>query len=148
MEVVMDDLEERCEALKNDVNQLKEQIGQILEILQNPNRNTPNQPQNQTQHPLYGLPPGYTPLVNNDIDPHTTTSNLQDQTQARDLSCRTNNAQTFTPSLTHDAPNHQYIDPTPTVVLRPHQALEGIEYSDFNAIDLCLFPNIVIPPSV
>ncbi|RDX82004.1 hypothetical protein CR513_37256, partial [Mucuna pruriens] len=100
MEVVVDDVKERHEALRNDVNQLKEQTSQILEMLNAPKQPqvtpdhppgfTPNQPQNQTQYPLYGLPPGCTPPVKNNIDPHTTTSNLQNQTQPQDLSCRTN----------------------------------------------------------
>ncbi|RDY07920.1 hypothetical protein CR513_07907, partial [Mucuna pruriens] len=182
MEVVMDDLEERHEILRNDVNQLKEQMSQILEMLQlmqDPNRNaleqphvTPNhplgfilnQPHNQTQYPLYGLPPSYTPHINNNIDPYTSTSNLQNQTHPQDPNYKTNNAQTFIPLPSHDALNHQFINPTPIVVLHPHQykephstkmlqlfeeglkVIEGADYSDFNVANLCLFPNVVIPP--
>ncbi|RDY11136.1 hypothetical protein CR513_04249, partial [Mucuna pruriens] len=87
MEVVVNDVEERHEVLRNDVNQLKEQIGQILEILQNPNKNAPKQP----QYPLYGLPPRYTPSANDLTDPHTTTLNPQNQTQHQNPYIENNN---------------------------------------------------------
>ncbi|RDX63602.1 hypothetical protein CR513_57948, partial [Mucuna pruriens] len=66
---------------------------------------------------------------------------------------------------THDATNHQLINPTLIVVLHPYQfenphstkmlqlfeerlrATEGVDYSNFNvANNLCLIPSVVIPP--
>ncbi|RDX91454.1 hypothetical protein CR513_26570, partial [Mucuna pruriens] len=118
MEVVMDDLEEWHEALRNDINQLKEQMGQILERLesmQSHNRNALKQLQitlhhpsrsrlyhseNQTQYPPYGLPLGRRSSFHQ-------------------------NATTFEERL---------------------NALEGFEHSNFNVAYLCLFPDIMIPP--
>ncbi|RDY14712.1 hypothetical protein CR513_00170, partial [Mucuna pruriens] len=116
------------------------------------------------QYPLYGLPPNYTPLVNNNTNPHMSTSNPQNLAQPQDPNCRTNYAQTFIPTPTHDAPNPQFINPTPIVILHPNQykdphstkmlqlfeerlkAIEGPNYFDFNVANMCLIPNVVIPP--
>ncbi|RDX68804.1 hypothetical protein CR513_52168, partial [Mucuna pruriens] len=59
MEVIMDDLKEQHEVLKNDVNQLKKQMSQIqerLQSMQHPSGNIPKQPQVILNHPL-----GFTP---------------------------------------------------------------------------------------
>ncbi|RDX75082.1 hypothetical protein CR513_45079, partial [Mucuna pruriens] len=142
----------------------------MLQSMQNPNRNapeqsqvtldhhprfTPNQPQNQTQYPMYGLLLGYTPPVNNNSNPHAATSNPKNQVQPQI---------TFIPPPTHDTPNLKFINPTPIVVLHPHQsvdpystkmlqlfkerlkAIKGANYFDFNMADLCLILGVVIPP--
>ncbi|RDX76674.1 hypothetical protein CR513_43313, partial [Mucuna pruriens] len=101
---------------------------------------------NDSIRPKLG-PPGYTPPVNNNLDPHASTSNLQNQTQHQDPHFENN-----------------VINPTPTVVLHPHQsedphstkmlqlfeerlkAIEGADYCDFNVANLCLIPNVVVPP--
>ena len=78
LEGIMEDLTHRHEELKDEVNQLKEQVGEILELLrsmQNTGGDSSKQPQAATsypppgftppqanpQFPPYGLPPGYTP---------------------------------------------------------------------------------------
>ncbi|RDY01857.1 hypothetical protein CR513_14768, partial [Mucuna pruriens] len=123
MKVVVDDLEERHKALRNDVNQLKEQISQILEILH----------------------PGYTPPTN----PNTTTSNLQNQTQHQDPHLKNNDTRTFFPSppmkpqTTSSSIQHQLLSYTLTKRLK---VIEGVDYSNFNVANLCLILNVVIPP--
>ncbi|RDX70268.1 hypothetical protein CR513_50513, partial [Mucuna pruriens] len=123
----------------------------MLQSMQNPNRNapkqsqvildhppgfTPNQPHNQTQYPPYGLPPSYTPHVNNNTNPHASTSNLQNQTQHQNRHFENNDALTFIPPLP--------LKPQTTNLSIQHQ-LE-FDYSDFNVTNLCLIPNVVIPP--
>ncbi|RDX74641.1 hypothetical protein CR513_45588, partial [Mucuna pruriens] len=84
MKVVVDDVDQQHEELGGDVNQLKEKMGEILEILQNlksrkgtrgntsktpqvtldhPPRFTPNQLYSQVKFPPYGLPHNYTPAT-------------------------------------------------------------------------------------
>jgi len=102
----MEDLEQRQEELRGDMNQLKDQIAQMMEMLKSLDKKsiertlsaengeqqtiplhplgfTPPQtytanPQTQ-QFPPYGLPPGYTPpIATNHRDNHTPV-NLQTQ---------------------------------------------------------------------
>ncbi|RDX91831.1 hypothetical protein CR513_26130, partial [Mucuna pruriens] len=123
---------------------------------------TSNQPHNQTQYPPYGLPLSYTQPMNNNSDPHIATSNLQNQTQHQDSYFENNYEQDLHPP-THDALNHQLINPTPIVILHCHQyedphstkmlqlfeerlrAIKGANYSNFNVASLCLILSVVIP---
>lgn len=112
---------------------------------------------------------------NPESNPHTSTSNPPDQTQTRDLNIGTNGPQillqpsTYVPYVpTHTSPtdaalpggpsNHQNTNLTPTVVIRHSQpehsqsndklrlrAIEGIGHYAFDATDLCLVPDVVIP---
>ncbi|RDX90025.1 hypothetical protein CR513_28159, partial [Mucuna pruriens] len=152
MEVVVDDLEERHEALRNDANQLKEQMGF-----------TSNQPQNRTQCPLCGLLPGHTPPVNNNSDPHVTSSNLQNQIQHQDSHFKNNDARAF---ISPPPMKLQLINPTPIVVLHPHKyedphftkmlqlfkerlkAIERADYSDFNVANMFLIPQCYNSPQI
>ncbi|RDX80425.1 hypothetical protein CR513_39023, partial [Mucuna pruriens] len=76
MEVVVEDLGQQYEELRKDVNKLKEQMGQILEMLksmQNPKGDAPEQPRVTPNHPLGPLP--YIPPMTL----HTTNSSIQHQ---------------------------------------------------------------------
>ena len=73
----MEDWEEAHEAVKADINELKDQVGQILEVLKSlkasgeassarveENAHSYGTPLGASvPFPMYGLPPGYTPSV-------------------------------------------------------------------------------------
>jgi len=73
----MEDWEEAHEAIKADINELKDQVGQILEVLKllkalgkassarvEENAHSYGMPMGTSvSFPMYGLPPGYTPPV-------------------------------------------------------------------------------------
>ncbi|RDX98474.1 hypothetical protein CR513_18594, partial [Mucuna pruriens] len=141
-------------------------MSKILEMLQsmkNPNENASEQPHVTPIHPLstiplYGLPPGNIPP-----DPHTSTSNPQNQKQPQDPNFKINGTQSFFLPPTHNTPNHQVINPMPTIITHPYQSrdthsknrlqlleerlktIEGAYYHAFNVANLCLIPNVIIP---
>ncbi|RDY12729.1 hypothetical protein CR513_02433, partial [Mucuna pruriens] len=162
MKVVVNDLEQQHEELRGHVNQLKEQMGRILEILQNPELRkgiggntfeapqvtlehplgfTPSQPHGQVQFPSYSLPHNYTPPTTIEENQHVLNVNKQ---------CE----EVIPPKPVQNLVQN----PGPVVgnMPAPHitsmgaheerlKVIEGAKRYGFEATDLYLVPDVIIP---
>nr|KYP43103.1 hypothetical protein KK1_035468 [Cajanus cajan] len=96
MEGMVDDLEQQHEEMSEEVNQFKEQMGKILELLQSmESKNRANGESSKQPHETPDYPPGFTPsmqpnpsvqgctppvvLTTSENNHHVSTSNLQGQ---------------------------------------------------------------------
>ncbi|RDX90748.1 hypothetical protein CR513_27361, partial [Mucuna pruriens] len=123
METTIRDLAKQQEVLKNDVRQLKAQIGQIVEMLKSmSNQGALEQPQ---------------------ATPYHVTSN---QTSHQGPYCENSGAQTVIPPHAHPGEDSQSARILQLLEERL-DALEGFKHTGFDAVDLCLFPCITIPPN-
>ncbi|XP_045802583.1 uncharacterized protein LOC123896210 [Trifolium pratense] len=157
----MDQQEQINATLREDVDSVKTTIGKLLELFQNlATKESTAQPPRSTDWPELGLPKGYTPLeegsdptqtpviipaTSGDPTPQGVLMGQKGSSQPRPA---TNEVVGYMPKQSTTINAHLDIEPAQMYQAFEERlkAVEGFSAYGVDAMDMCLVPDVVIPP--
>ncbi|GAU40821.1 hypothetical protein TSUD_398050, partial [Trifolium subterraneum] len=158
----MEQIEQNHALMRVEVDDMKEKMDKILEIVQNMANNP--QPVVNTPWPTYGLPPGYVPPEDDSNVPPPLETIAIPVVNATNTSHGVSNDPNGNTSPCHATEGVQLVQSVPTsaTLAVDHvedeaaqkykaleerlKAIEGFSAFGIDALDMCLVPDVVVPP--